>query len=540
MFKQLRKVKLKRPDIHRWDRRVQSVFQITWRVSLLVLILGLIYFLYKSTKDESYSIQAFHVPEKFEDSGYNGLVVAQKIMDELEEVNTFINSQKERETDIHTDLQPDLNVQVMGIGLTLNSFTYHLRKILGKKNRAISGELTDVDNKLKLTVRVSSNKPVTAEAIYVDGERETALIELFHEGAKDIMGKMDPYRMAVYHYKKEDYETSMQYIMRVLNERPKEKHWAYLAWSSWLNRQGRLDESIEKLNQALDIEEDFLLALTNLGWRYFTKKDYDNALKIFERINKTDSSIGSAWNGRALCHRILGETEKANQFYAMAVEQDPQSIWWYGNWADFRHRIMKDTTGAIQIFEKARKNHPESAELYLSIAGTYTYQNNMDSALIFVQRAYDIDPTNFMTLQQLMFAYYEQGEYLKSEKFSKKYIQTLEDKKYRELEERHYHLQRGYNHLAMNKYRLMDYDSALHYVNIAIDIIPIMGYPYSTLAETYAYMGEKEKFYDAVEKGIKRGFDFSEYAEEEPYNRYASEVRFQQLIKQDQEMAMKD
>ncbi|MEL6721131.1 MAG: hypothetical protein AAFP82_20690, partial [Bacteroidota bacterium] len=241
MFKRLKKIKLRKPDIHRWDRRVQSIFQITWRLSLLILVIGLFWFLYKSTQDESYSIQAFHVPESFEDAGYNGLVVAQKLMDELDAVNDFINSKKEQQTDIHTDLQPDLNVQVMGIGLTLNSFTYHLRKILGKENRAIGGELTDMDNKLTLTMRVSRYKAVKIESAYAIGERETILKKLFHEGAKDIMGKMDPYRMAVYHYRKQEYENSMQHIMRVIQERPEERHWGYLAWSNWLNDQNRLD-----------------------------------------------------------------------------------------------------------------------------------------------------------------------------------------------------------------------------------------------------------------------------------------------------------
>lgn len=534
-----RKIQLRRPDLHRWDRRVQSVFQITWRISLLVLIIGLFSFLYKSTQDESYSIQAFHVPENFENAGYNGLVISQKMMDELENVNKFINSKKEQGTDIHTDLQPDLNVQVMGIGLTLNSFTYHLRKILGKENRIISGELTDIDGKLKLTVRVSSNEAVTAEETYTSGEREAALMKLLHEGAKDIMGKMDPYRMAVYYNKKEEYEPSMKYIMKVIKERPEERHWGYLAWSSWLQRQGRTDESIEKLHQALDIKEDFLMALTNLGWRYMGKKDYDNSINTFSRINHLDPSIGSAWYGRALCHQIIGETEEAEKYYAMSVEKDRKSIWWYGNWADFRYRIMKDTIGAVKIFEKARKHLSESAELYLSIAGAYTYQNNKDSALIFVQKAYDIDPSNFLTLQQFMFSYYEKEDFIKAEQFSKKCIQSLESSRYRDYEGRAYQLQRAYNHLAMSKYKMIQYDSALHYVNLAINIIPSSGYTYSTLAETYAYMGERERFYEAIEQGIKNHFDFSEYVDEEPYNRYSSEVRFQQLIKKDQEKIMR-
>ncbi|MEM8528170.1 MAG: tetratricopeptide repeat protein [Bacteroidota bacterium] len=540
MFKRLKKIKLTRPDIHRWDRRVQSVFQITWRVSLLILIVGLFSFLYKSTQDESYSIKAFHVPESFEDAGYNGLVVAQKLMDELEEVNVFINSSKAQQTDIHTDLQPDLNVQVMGIGLTLNSFTYHLRKILGKENRAISGELTDIDHQLKLTVRVSSEKPVTISKSYEDGEREAALVKLFHEGAKDIMGKMDPYRMAVYHYKKEEFETSMEYIMRVINERPEERHWAYLAWSSWLNLQGRTEESIEKLKQALAIEEDFSVALTNLGWRYFTQKDYVNALQTFKRINESNPSESSAWNGRALCHGILGETDDAEECYAMAVKKSPQSIAWYGNWAWFRYNTMKDTMGAVQIFEKARQNLPESPELYMSIGGTYTYRNDLDSAAIFAQKAYDMDPYNAMTLQAMTNIFYDQADYEKSEEFGLKYIKTLKSDRYRGFGERDYQLQRGYNRLAMCKYQFEQYDSALHYVNIAIDLIPTMDYPYSTLAETYAYMGNHEKFYEAIEKGMEHGFNFSGYLEEEPYNRYANDPRFLQMIKEDQEMAIKD
>jgi len=87
----------------------------------------------------------------------------------------------------------------------------------------------------------------------------------------------------------------------------------------------------------------------------------------------------------------------------------------------------------------------------------------------------------------------------------------------------------------MCEYRLEQYDSALVHVNLAIEVDPLNAIPYTTLAETYAYMGDHEKFYEALEMAVDRGYDFEVIKTEEPYDRYQHEERFLRLIRKNKE-----
>lgn len=87
--------------------------------------------------------------------------------------------------------------------------------------------------------------------------------------------------------------------------------------------------------------------------------------------------------------------------------------------------------------------------------------------------------------------------------------------------------------MAMIKYSIQEYDSALYYVDFAIGVDPQVAYPYTTLAETYAFMEQHESFYQSVEKALERGFNLSPFLQEAPYNRYEKDARFQALLRKE-------
>ncbi|NJL12749.1 MAG: hypothetical protein HC913_06995 [Microscillaceae bacterium] len=72
---------------------------------------------------------------------------------------------------------------------------------------------------------------------------------------------------------------------------------------------------------------------------------------------------------------------------------------------------------------------------------------------------------------------------------------------------------------------------AIQYAEKALKINSKNSFAYSTLAETYALMGDDENFYKNTELALKYGFPVWEQLDEIPYEKYANQERFLSLIR---------
>ena len=138
-----------RTNIENWTT---TIFTVLGRLFITILVLAVFTMVYKGLNNDHYLIQAFQVPGDFEDKGYNGVVLSRKVQDRVVSLKEDIASSKEDEYTFEEELEPDLEVGVMGFGLSLNTVTYHLKSLLGRKNKIITGELTDLNNKMELTL----------------------------------------------------------------------------------------------------------------------------------------------------------------------------------------------------------------------------------------------------------------------------------------------------------------------------------------------------------------------------------------------------
>lgn len=521
----------------RWKnvlRMGNLIFQIGWRVLVFFLVIALALFLYRGMHNENYAVEAFHVPKGYEDAGLNGVVFANKLMDEVQAVDDFIASVKERPTEVQSGIQPDLNFQVMGIGLTVNSITYFLKEIFGKERRAIGGELTDIDQELELTLRITGHPSEHFSVAYQEGNREEALQHLMHEAAKVVIGLLDPYRLSVYHYKKKDTEKALELIGDLIAKNPEEADWGYLAWGNILNNLDRPQEACEKFQKAIEHQSDFRLAYANWAWTELRLQNFEKAITLFEKANQGHPKDGSYYNGIAMCYRNMKDYKMAETYFAKASASDPEhTLWWNGNWAGMKYFQMQDTVGAMRLMKKTGDEMIEGASKYLAYSAHYFYKNEQDSAQQMAELALEIAPSNLVALNQVVNFYYRSEENERCVKYSKKRAKVLEAN--RNVENWSRNMMSTYNVLAMCEYKLEQYDSALVHVNLAIAVDPTQPIPYTTLAETYAYMGDHEKFYDAIEMAVDRGYDFEPIKEEEPYDRYQNETRFLRLIKKNKQ-----
>ncbi len=507
-----------------------GVFQAGWRLGVLLLLLGVTFFLIKGLRNETYAIEAFQVPEVFEQSGYTGVVMAKKLVDELNEVENFISSVKEGPlSSIQSNVgEPDLNVEVMGIGLTLNTVTYYLRDLLGRQNRSISGEITDIDHTLSLTLRMTGTEPFHTTYSYSESDRSVGIKHLLHEASKRIILHLDPYRMAVYHYKKNEEERSLEVIADIIKNRPEDIGWAYMAWGNLHNQMREQKEAIEKFKLAAELAPELDLIYNNWAWTEFRLENYEAAIPLFEKLSKIRPDRGEYWNAIARCYQGLEKPEEADKAYAQAVDAEPDKVFWYGNWAEFRQQ-NGDTAGVTEIFEiMKQKSALEGAHYQLAEAYYNFFTGQNAQALTNLEKALAMDPLNIDVLQQYVpLCFNVKKNYPKVKRLSYRLIERANEQN--NMPPRYFR-QTFYNYMAMAEYSMNQLDSALVHAQMAINQDTSIAYPYTTLAETYDLIGDVEAFYKNTEIALSKGFQMQNYLDQEPYNKYLKEKPFQDLL----------
>lgn len=511
-----------RTNIENWT---SSIFTILGRLFIAVLVLAVFTMVYKGLSNDDYLIQAFQVPGDFEDKGYNGVVLSRKVQDRVVSLKEAIASTKEDEYAFEADLEPDLEVGVMGFGLSLNTVTYHLKSLLGRKNKIITGELTDLNNKMELTIRMSGYDTEN-HSIEYEANADEALDYLLEETAKTILKNTDPYRLAIYHYHKKEYQKSLQIIVELL-KKEEDKEWAYLAWGNLCNKQGKRDEAIEKWKKALTINPSFDKPFSGLGWAYIAKREYGEATIYFEKILEKDANNWGGWNGLAHCYKRLKNEEKAIAAYDKTIEILPGKMWGYANKASYLWEELKDTAGATFLFQKGAEVTPDGIEKYMSLSAAYMAMGKFDKMLEYLNKVLEIDPNNSMANMSMINIAYGEKKYEEVLNYLA-VIRAIPDNA---RGDSRYHKQSSLNLLAMSSYLTNKYKQAEILAKESIAVDPNNGLPYTTLAETYSLMGKEEAFYKNLEEAFKRGISPNIIIEDAPYQRFLNKKRFKDLVK---------
>mgnify|MGYP001327671624 CR=1 FL=1 len=199
----------------------------------------------------------------------------------------------------------------MGVGLSSTSIIYHIRDLLGMRNKTISGLITDFENEIDLTIRMSDYGSQTFTKAYESGEKKKAINEVLLDGAKYVLGNLDPYRLCVYYHNQNDRDKTEELIRRIILERPQDRKWAYNIWGN-IYRNAR---DIEKAKQTyiLSAKEDetFILPVRSMAWLLFEEKEYEEASEYFQKALALNPYENSMDNGAVICHRNLGNLDEA-------------------------------------------------------------------------------------------------------------------------------------------------------------------------------------------------------------------------------------
>jgi len=113
-----------------------------------------------------------------------------------------------------------------------------------------------------------------------------------------------------------------------------------------------------------------MLSLSNLGWNYYGEKNYDFAIKYYNRSLSYSIPYGNHGNSAnnygniGTIYRDMGNTEKALANYRKGIEHaelinDLYSLWWINLDMSNMYLIKRDTSNAFNSFVRYNKYYDE-------------------------------------------------------------------------------------------------------------------------------------------------------------------------------------
>src|SRR5271154_2422099 len=117
---------------------------------------GLAFMVWDASRSEGLLIEPFSVPPDLAQRGLTGEVVAARILDRLNELQTETSSQRAPKSYAHSWGPNDIKIDIPETGVSLGELDSFLREKLGHDTH-VSGEIFRTDTGLSLTVRAGAD-----------------------------------------------------------------------------------------------------------------------------------------------------------------------------------------------------------------------------------------------------------------------------------------------------------------------------------------------------------------------------------------------
>jgi tetratricopeptide (TPR) repeat protein len=168
-------------------------------------------------------------------------------------------------------------------------------------------------------------------------------------------------------------------------------------------RAGDLDGSIALLQGVLVKNPEDANALFFLGLSYAGKKMHREAIPPLTRVTELSPDFPGAWFELGVCHRQIGDADKALAFYEKSLELDPgntDGAYNAGLILFEQNRIDE----ALARFEKGLLSKPQDPELLEMTGRCYINQGNFETAVAHLEKARDVtaDAEKRAFLEQLI------------------------------------------------------------------------------------------------------------------------------------------
>jgi tetratricopeptide (TPR) repeat protein len=364
--------KTSRPIKERWDP-LQTLFTSSLKVFLTLLLLIIISHAIYELFRYDIVIKPFETPFNLaREEGYTGIVVAYRLQDAMNEIREHINRSSMRgavpwvAAAQLTELQNHHDIDVPTVGLSLNTISYQLRKLLGIKQRIISGDMVIKNNQVHMTLRISG-KPTFK--VKVTEDVDDAIIA----AAEQILKTLEPLNFGLYYYinnKPAQLESLIKQVRQSefsLKQKliSSEEAVALTLEGCLLSLQKQLNEALSKFSQAQQLAPHIRVIYRMKGDTLLNLEQFEPAIAEYAAALKLDSKLGGGiytqW-ARALIKS--GKIQQGFAKYEQASQQDTDNPWVYTDWGYHLAVELNQFEAAYKKFKKAVQLNPNYALTY--------------------------------------------------------------------------------------------------------------------------------------------------------------------------------
>jgi Tfp pilus assembly protein PilF len=246
-------------DLGIWEKRLGVLLRIATAFTGLAIAAGLAFMVWDAAHGNGLLIEPFSVPPDLASRGLTGEVVAARILDRLNELQTETSSQRAPKSYAHSWGPNDIKIDIPETGVSLGELDSFLREKLGHDTH-VNGEIVRTDTGLSLTVRAGADGSASIAG------RDTEMDALVQKLAESVYRLTQPYRYGIYLGRVGQNGEAIRIFQQLattgsVEERP----WGYNGWQfQLLSAPENAHLARHLLDQAVTLDPNFVLGWENI------------------------------------------------------------------------------------------------------------------------------------------------------------------------------------------------------------------------------------------------------------------------------------
>jgi hypothetical protein len=256
-----REVILARLRLGRWKDRVSLALQGATALVGIAVVIAVAAMAWGASREHGVVVEAFSVPPDLAARGLNGQVVAGKLLDDLQKMQTLTASRRAPDTYVN-NWSGEVKVEIPETGVSIGELHRLLVDWLGH-NTKIEGDIYRTSQGLVVTAR-AGGLPAADQA-----GAEADLDALIQAAAEDIYANTQPYRYDVYLLNKGDpkdmHSAEARFQDLIRSGSPEDRMWSYLGLADTQRQLGELQASMDTSTAGAAQFPHFYPSIGNLG-----------------------------------------------------------------------------------------------------------------------------------------------------------------------------------------------------------------------------------------------------------------------------------
>ncbi len=274
--------------------------------------------------DDTVVIEAPSVPKAVLDRGLTPELLTELLQARVNEIRDSAQSSKSPET--ASPALEAISINTAGLNVSLNSLAHMAQRLFGLGSRkairmsVVCPTADCSDDVLVLHVVTLTEDAVLDTATPLDmGDLDAAMDVV----STHLLLSFDPHLLAIYRLRQEDFEFAGDIARRMILERHPQAIWAYNLLGIIKSKSGDLDVAQKYFERALEMKNNFVPAMVNLGNLYVLRNERDSAMAQYESALAADPAnvFANVGLGRILLRNC--NWVEATRVYERAFEADP-------------------------------------------------------------------------------------------------------------------------------------------------------------------------------------------------------------------------